>query len=144
MTPQCQIARPGAAPGNAAPPGPRPAASRAAGYPAAGLTSGRPVTSVVTCRLVTLSGPRPDSASVTRMARPGAAEVDSASPTAETPASQDGMISVTSAITLALARLDRARAVRLRVSGSSSVPRTRTRSLDAATVRTVSARSDAA
>ena len=102
------------------------------------------MTSVLTSRLVTLSGPSPDSASVTRAASPGAAAVDSASPMAEVPASQDGMISVTSAITLALARFDRASAVRCRVSGSSSVPRTRTRSLDAATVRMVSARSDAA
>ena len=102
------------------------------------------MTSVLTSRLVTLSGPSPDSASVTRAASPGAAVVDSARPMADTPASQDGMSSVTSAITLALARFERASAARCRVSGSSSAPSTRTRSLEAATVRTVSARSDAA
>ena len=111
-----------------------------AGYQSAG----RPVTSVCTTRWVTLSGPSPDSASVTCAASPDGATVDWTRPTEPAPASQDGTMSVTALITLALAWLDRASPVRYRVSGSSSLPSTSTIAHDAAMARTVSARSEAA
>jgi hypothetical protein len=59
--------------------------------------------SVVTWRRVTLSGPSPDSARATWAASPGPAEVVSARPIAEVPASQAAAISVTSAMACALA-----------------------------------------
>src|SRR5260370_39579992 len=83
-------------------------------------TAGLLVTWVLTCRLVTLSGPSPDNARVTWSASRGLAEVDSASPIADVPASQDGRISVTSAMTCALAWQDRARPGPCRGAASAS------------------------
>src|SRR5439155_570972 len=85
----------------------------------------------VPLRLVTLSGPSPDRALVTWSASPGRAEIVSASPIVPTPASQDGSTWPASPMTWALARPARASPASRRVSGSSSVPSTRTRSLAA-------------
>src|SRR6266851_4212068 len=84
-------------------------------------TAGLLVTWVLTCRLVTLSGPSPDNARVTWSASRGLAEVDSARPIADVPASHEGRISVTSAMTCALAWQDRSAAATDVVS-STGIP----------------------
>ena len=106
--------------------------------------AGAPTTSVLTRRLVTLSGPSPDRASVTCAASPGLADFDSASPMALAPASIDGRMSQTEETTCVCAPQSRASAEIRRLSGSSGAPSTSTASDADAITRTVSARSDAA
>ena len=104
-------------------------------YPAAALSGGRRarpsarlVTSVLTRRLVTLSRPSPDSASVTRAASPGAAAVGGARPDGRGAGrpGRDDLGDVSDHVGLR-AQVGPGQGGAVRVSGSSSVPRTRTR-----------------
>lgn len=117
-----------------------------ASMPAAGQgrQSGPPTTSVVTRRVVALSGPSPDSAEVTCPASPGLAEVDSARPMMPAPLSTAGAMSSALAMTCVLAPPPRASAQMWRLSGESAEPRTSMTSDADAITRMVCARSDAA